>query len=342
MEVRKTQILKAVVEEFTATAIPVGSQALASRYFMSLSSATIRNELANLVDLGYLLQPHPSAGRIPSDQGYRYFVDFLMEEQPIAPSIRSFVEAEFRSAPADVQALVEKLAALIAILTQNAAIVSAPQGPRAVIKHLSLVSLDERAALLVLLLDGNILRQQVIDLSEPASQSALSRLEARLNKDLAGHDRDEVRLRLRRATAALEKEVVGQVEDLLRSFEGGAETMVVHDGLRNLLRQPEFTDTSRLHEILEVLEESRYLGRLLRDLVGESDLQIAIGAENGTSQLRNCTLVLTTYGPLGRLKGVVGVVGPTRMRYGDIIGRLRLVADAATERMTELNSASGV
>jgi heat-inducible transcriptional repressor len=337
MEVRKSRILKAVIQEFTATATPVGSQVLASRHLLSLSSATIRSELADLAELGYLIQPHTSAGRIPTDRGYRYFVDFLMEAEPVSPSIQAFIDAEFKAAPADVQALVEKLATLAALLTENAAVVTAPTGPRGRIKHVSLVSLDDRSALLVLLLEGNLLRQQVIQLPEQAGQEALSRLEAKINRELAGKDRDGVSLRLRKLADGLEREVLAQVKALLVGVEHGSETLVIHDGIRNLLRQPEFADASRLHQVLEVLEETNLLSRLLIDLVGESELQIAIGGENVASQLRNCTVVLTTYGPSGRLKGLVGVVGPTRMRYGEIVGRLQAVAGAASDRMAELS-----
>ena len=136
MEPRKEDILKAVVREFTVSATPVGSQALASRYFLNLSSATIRNELSELADLGYLIQPHTSAGRIPTDRGYRYFVDFLMETEPVPREVRAYIGEELRSAPADTEAIVERLATTVATATRNAAVASAPHGPQARIKHI--------------------------------------------------------------------------------------------------------------------------------------------------------------------------------------------------------------
>src|SRR6266540_1539703 len=158
MESRKQEILSAVVREFTVTAVPVGSQALVTRHFLNLSSATIRNELAELADLGYLIQPHTSAGRIPTDRGYRYFVDFLMELQPVPAPVESFIQGEMRTAPADPQALLERVAAV----TQNAAIASLPHGPKARIKHIDLVSLEPTEVLMILLVEGNLIRQQVI------------------------------------------------------------------------------------------------------------------------------------------------------------------------------------
>ena len=338
MEPRKRAILKAVVQEFTESAIPVGSQALVSRYFLNLSSATVRNELSNLGDLGYLIQPHTSAGRIPSDLGYRYFVDFLMESEAVSPKVGEYIADQIRSAPAEAQAFVEKVAMVVATVTQNASVVTAPQGPRAKVKHLDLVSLEPREVLLILLMEGNILRQQVLELSSPLDQEALTKLAAKILGRIFGQDRATVAVQLAQLAAGPEREIEQRIHDLLEQFERGAETLVVHDGVRNLLKQPEFSDANRLQEVLEILEESRHLSTLLRDLIGDSDLQVVIGSENGTEQLRSCTVALTTYGPAGGLKGTLGVVGPTRMQYGQIVGRLGAVARAASERMSEVSA----
>ena len=337
MEPRKQSILKAVVHEFVASATPVGSQSLAARHFLNLSSATIRNELSELSDLGYLVQPHTSAGRVPTDRGYRYFVDFLMDLEQIAPDVAAYIESELRTSPGDAQALVERVAATLANVTQHAAVVSAPHGPQARIKHVDLVSLEPREVLVILLVEGNLIRQQVIALDWEVDQTELSRLAAKVNRELRGRDRDDVALRLRRVAEGTEKRVLGHIASSLEVFERGTETLVVHDGVRNLLRQPEFADSSKLHEVLEVLEETKYLAALLQELVAESDLQIVIGSENMTSQLRSCTVMLTTYGPSNRMKGVLGLVGPTRVHYGQMVGRLRAVAQVASERMAELH-----
>ena len=336
MEPRKQDILKAVVREFTVSAVPVGSQALVSRHFFNLSSATVRNELSELADLGYLVQPHTSAGRIPTDRGYRYFVDFLMDLQPVPIRVESFIQGELRLAPADPQALLERVATTVAAVTQNAAVATLPHGPQARIKHLDLVSLEPTEVLLILLVEGNLIRQQLMPVSRPVEQGELSRLANKMNRELIGKDRDGLALRLNRLGAGLEKEVVAGLALTLQMFEQGAETLVLHDGVRNLLRQPEFAEASRLHQVLEVLEETRHLATLLQGLVGESEMQIVIGSENQAEQLRSCTVVLTTYGPTRRIRGVLGVLGPTRMDYGQVVARLRVVARWASERMTEV------
>ncbi|MGH7765569.1 MAG: heat-inducible transcriptional repressor HrcA [Candidatus Dormibacteraceae bacterium] len=336
MEDRKQAILRAVVHEFTTSAVPVGSQALQSRYFVNLSSATIRSELAELADLGYLSQPHTSAGRVPTDSGYRYFVDFLMDVEKIPERVRAFIREELRTAPADVQGMVEKVAMTAAAVTLNASVASAPQGSQARVKHVDLVSLEPTEVLLILLLEGNVLRQQVVNVTQAASQAQLTKLAARLNGSLAGHGSEEVRRYYDAAALGLEKELLGRVVAVLDIYEKGSESLVVHDGVRNLVRQPEFAESSRLQQVLEVLEETRYLTVLLRQLIGESDLQIVIGSENASSQLKGCAVVLTTYGPSNRLKGVLGVIGPTRMEYSQTVARLQAVALAASDRMAEL------
>jgi heat-inducible transcriptional repressor len=174
----------------------------------------------------------------------------------------------------------------------------------------------------------------VLHVSQAATQGQLTELAARLNQSLAGRLSEDVRGHYDTAQLGLEKEVVGSIVDALDQYEKGAENLVVHDGVRNLVRQPEFAESARIQQVLEVLEETRYLTTLLRELIGDSDLQIVIGSENASSQLQGCTVVLTNYGPSHRLKGVLGVIGPTRMAYSQTVARLRAVALAASDRMT--------
>ena len=338
LEERKREILRAVVDEFTTSAVPVGSHALAERYLVRLSPATIRNGLADLADQGYLVQPHTSAGRVPTDRGYRYFVDFLMATEPIPPRIRSFIDSELRSVAPDIEALTERVAMTVAAVTDNAAVVSSPTGVMARIKHVDLVSLEPHDLLLILVLEGNVLRQQVVRVAGPASQGELTRLAGRVNRRLGGRDRTAVEERLRAVADGLEAEVLRSVAAALAQYERGAETLVVHDGVRNLLRHPEFSEAARVRDVIEVLEETRRLASLLRELIGDAELQVVIGSENTTSQLHSCTVVLTSYGPTNRLRGVLGVVGPTRMRYGQIIARMRAVARAAGNRLAEITA----
>jgi len=175
-----------------------------------------------------------------------------------------------------------------------------------------------------------------VQVTDATTQPTLDLLASKLNQSLGGKAGEEVRRHYENAALGLEKELLGRVVAALDQYEQGAENLVVHDGVRNLLRQPEFAESSRVQQVLEVLEETRYLTVLLRELIGNSDLQIVIGSENASSQLQGCAVVLTTYGPSNHLKGVLGVIGPTRMAYSQTVARLRAVARSASERMAEL------
>ena len=271
LDSRKQQILKAVVADYTRTGVPVGSHALAI-HLTSWSSATIRNELANLVDVGYLLQPHTSAGRVPSDLGYRYYVDFLMEEEVVPSSVRRQMDPFFTLLTGGLEETLEVAARALALVTDAVSMVTGPRALGATLKHLDIISLEPRHALLLLVLEGNIIRQQPFPLSRDADQVELSALARSLNQALLGADsRLAAGLAVTEPPSTLWNEMVAAIAALMESVDAGQATLVVHDGVRNLLKQPEFSDANRLQEVLEILEESRHLSALLREL-GITDL----------------------------------------------------------------------
>jgi len=333
-----------VVADFTETGVPVGSNTLAARYLLSWSSATIRNELASLVDIGYLLQPHTSAGRIPSDQGYRYYVDFLMEEEEVPAQVRRQAEPLFAQPAVDVEELLEQAAMVLALVTDAVSIVTGPQSVSAQLKHVDFVSLDPEHALLILVLEGNLIRQQPVTLSAEATQAELSTLAGQLNTELAGLDSQAVDARRPALpvtpSAALRDELIGHILTFMRAVDARQDTVVVHDGVRNLLRQPEFGDVERLQQVLDVVEEERVLGQVLASLEvaegGVRGVHMVIGAENDLAQLHSCSLVLTTYRAGDTRRGSIGVLGPTRMRYPQVAPRLRYVSQRVGEAIERM------
>lgn len=327
LDERKQQILKAVVSDYTETGVPVGSHALAA-HLTSWSSATIRNELATLVDVGYLLQPHTSAGRVPSDLGYRYYVDFLMEEEQLPFAVRRQMEPLLRNLPLDIEGVLERAASALALAADALSLVTGPRSHAAGLKHLDLVSLDADHALLILVLDGNVIRQQTLQLGRDSDQRELSLLAGQLNGELGGLDGSAIgELRSTDDTHPLRTEIVAAIVLFMRSVEKRQDMLIVHDGVRNLLHQPEFGDIERLREVLEVLEEERILGEVLAALEQDRGVHIMIGRETGVEQLSQCSMVLTSYraGSTGR-SGTIGVLGPTRMRYSQVAPRVRFVA----------------
>ncbi len=340
---RKQQILKAVVADYTETGIPVGSNALAGKYMLAWSSATIRNELASLVDIGYLLQPHTSAGRIPTDVGYRYYVDFLMEEEAVPRTVREQADPVFAQPAVAVEELLESAAQLLATLTDAVSIVTGPQAVTSKLKHVDFVSLDPRHALLILVLEGNLIRQQPVALSHEAPQEVLSGLAAQLNGELAGLDSAAIAARRDAPAGAgqpaqpLRDELIDHILGFMRAVDSRQDTMVVHDGVRNLLRQPEFGDVVHLQQVLDVVEEERVLGQVLASLeMAGGGVQMVIGAENDLEQLHGCSLVLTTYRAGETRRGSIGVLGPTRMRYPQVAPRLRYISQRVGEAIERM------
>jgi heat-inducible transcriptional repressor len=333
---RKEQVLKAVVIDYTTTAVPVGSQALAARHFARWSAATIRNELAYLMESGHLRQPHTSSGRVPSTRGYRYFVDNLMQEEALDPELRSGLDQGFAQLPNDLEAILEGTAMLVARAADNVGVVTAPRTSESRLKHLDLVHLEGRRALAVVVLEGNLVRQHPIDLPEDPDQEALSALAARANHELHGKTAAEIRRELRNEDGWGRVALAG-VADYMATHDAQSATIVVHDGVRNLIKQPEFVEAERLLPVLELLEESRELARVLESLDPDDEIEVVIGDENPDMHLRECSLVMTTYTGAG-ITGTLGTIGPTRMRYPQVVARLRYIADLAGRRISGLYS----
>jgi heat-inducible transcriptional repressor len=338
LDERKQQILKAVVSDYTLTGVPVGSQVLAAKYFIALSAATIRNELADLVGTGYLQQPHTSAGRIPTDRGYRYFVDFLMDPESASAAVRRSVRQEFENAPRSVDGILEKAAMVLAQVTQNVSLVTAPESSDFRIKHIDLVSLEPRSVLIILVLEGNLIKQQVVRLDRETSQDDLSRMAAMLNRKVKGQTADDLATRLKELgpDRGEQRQILQRLIEWITVQQTQRHTVVLHDGVRNLLRHPEFVEVGRLEELLELLEQGAQLASILQQVSFEKEVEIIIGRENTTSGLRECSLVLTTYKMADRARGTIGLIGPTRMPYGQVVARLRLVSQATSDLLAKV------
>jgi len=333
MDRRKERILGAVVSDYTETVVPVGSHALAARYFLELSSATIRNELSELVDDGFLAQPHASAGRIPTDLGYRYFVDFLLPQEIVEPPLRRQVRQAFESTAQNVEATLELAAATLSRLSENVALVTGPGSTRGKLLHVELVLTRPGQALLVVVANGSAVHQRVVDVEVGLDQALLGEMAGRLNRAFAGMTADQIEAAPE--ALAIPPGLTQEVARGLRQIESRS-SLVIHDGLRNLVRQPEFEDPRRLRTVLEVLEAQRILGAVVTELAPQVGMQVVIGHENSLQELRDCSLVLTSYRAGDHLYGTIGVVGPTRIRYGKVAARLQLVAQLTGEAMGRL------
>lgn len=333
---RQRRILRAVVHEYVRTAQPVASEALVRRYRLGVSSATVRNELAQLEELGLLTHPHTSAGRVPTDQGYRFFIESLMGEPYLDASEQTMVRHQFHQVHFDTAEWLRLAASTLARLSTSASLVTVPHAERARVRHVEIVPIQERRVLLVVVVNGGTVRQQLLDLPAAEETENLRAVSARLTDVLAEKDAFGVRdaaARERGAARVVVEAIARAVEEQDRAHA----VEVYYDGFVNLLRQPEFSSSSLLREALAVLEDRTRFLQLLPPLEA-GEVRVVIGEENPLEPLRRFSLVFGGYGSGRRGGGYTGIVGPTRMDYARSIGAVRYVGTLMSELMRAVDA----
>ena len=330
---RQEKILAFVVKEYIETAIPVGSETLRRRG-LSVSSATIRNELAELEEEGYLTHPHTSAGRVPTERGYRYFVESLMEEFELPIVEQRMISHQFHQVTLDVDQWMRLTAAVLSRAAHGAALVTAPLSTRCRFKHLQLITIGDQVALLVLVLQEGTVKQQMLALAQARAQEELTQVSNRLNSQFAGLDAEQVRAKPLAVTefeADVLRIVVGQMQQIDRRTSRD----IYRDGLMDILRQPEFSAIARMQALLEMLEHRQFLEEMLTDLAPESGIQVVIGGESRHGEMNDYSVVLARYGR-PEASGVISVLGPVRMQYARTIGVVRYVAGLLDDLMARM------
>ena len=327
---RKERILKALVESYIRHAAPVASDALVREHQLGVSSATVRNEMAELEAEGYIHQPHTSAGRIPSERGYRYFVQRLMEEQRIPRSEQLTIRHQFHQVALAREQWLQLAAAVLARSVHAAAIVSSPQTVQCRVKHFEALLMQESLGLLVLVLQDGTVKQQLIPVPEGTTQEDLSRASNRLNGLFAGKARREI-ANLSGEFGSAESLLQHEVLSLMAQIDAREAVSVYHDGLVELLDQPEFARVERARAIVEVLERPQTLRELLPSVPSDDGIRILIGSENRWDWMKECAFVLARYGAAGDVTGVVGVLGPLRLSYSVAVPAVRYVSRIMTE-----------
>lgn len=322
---RRRRILRHVVEEYVTTAQPVGSELIARRYEPEVSPATIRNDLAALEDLGLITHPHTSAGRVPTDAGYRYFVQFLMPDQDLSPVEQRTIRHQFHQVEHEVSRWAHLASAVLANTVGAAAVATPPASPRARVRRIELLPVQDDVVLLALILPTGAVREQIIHLDQPASRDDLGRLANRLSVEFEGKGPEQVAAAAERATD-LEGRVLRATARLLRQAEEQAFAEVYYDGLVYILDQPEFQRSEQLRPIVEVLEREDVLARFLRATLAGEGIQVIIGREHALEQMRGTAAVLTRYGSGDEVVGVLGVLGPTRLAYWRAVPMVRFMA----------------
>jgi len=336
---RQREILRILVQEYVATAEPVASGTLQRVSDLGVSSATLRSELAHLEDLGYLEQPHTSAGRVPSVRGYRYFVEQLMGQQDLPAPERRMIMHQFHQIRLNLDQWMELTAAVLAQAAQAASLVTPPHSVRAQFKHLELISTHETLCLMILVLRDGSVHQEMLGVTSDLDQLALSAVSNQLNVLLADMTADDIVKSQHPELLALtgwKREVLTRVTQLMVAAEERAVDQIYRDGLMNIFSEPEFQDIGRSMHVMDMIERRHLLQRILGRTLNTTGVQIIIGGEGPYDELYDVSLVLSPYGIPDRASGVLGVLGPTRMQYGRAISAVRYVAQMLNSLVTEV------
>lgn len=336
---RQKLILALVIRNYIETAQPVGSHRLVKEYGLDFSSATVRNEMVALTELGYLRQPHTSAGRVPSEEGYRYFVGQLMGHTELPTPTKRTITHQFYQVGTDLDRWMRLAASVLARQAQAASLVTAPRSERAQFKHLELISTRGRQVLMILVLAGGEVSQQMLALAEPVSQAQLSAVAQSLNHMCVGMDSEAIAASSG-PVSALEADILKLVQEEMQRSGAMLTGEIYRDGLTNVLAEPEFGEMDVARRALRIFEERPLLNDLILRTVGNSEMggvQVLIGGEGTWEELRECSVVLARYGVPG-LTGTLGVLGPMRMPYGRTISTVRFVADLLSDLVEDMLS----
>ena len=335
---RQKMILALVIRDYIDSAQPVGSGRLVNTYGLKVSSATVRNEMLALTEMGYLRQPHTSAGRVPTEEGYRYFVRQLMGHTELPVEIKRTIVHQFYQAGTDVDRWMRLAASVLAHQSQSASLVTSPHSERALFKHLELINTHGQQVLMVLVLSGGEVRQQMLTLAEPYAQEKLSSVAQTLNGMLTGMDIDTIAA-LSIKLESLEQDIVKLVLEDMQQASRVLAGEVYRDGLTRVLTEPEFGEADVARNALRIFEERPLLEDLLNRTVLSSEMggvQVVIGGEGTWEELRDFSMVLSRYGTPGMATGTLGVLGPIRMPYGRTISTVRFVAGLLSGLVEEM------
>ena len=325
---RQRTILLLLIRDYIETAQPVGSKRLVERFHLDLSPATVRNEMSALTEMGYLRQPHTSAGRVPAEEGYRVFVGQLMQKAELPASVQNTISHQFFQARPDVEQWMTLAASVLAHQSQGVSLVTAPHAETIRFKHIELISTQGRQVLMVMVMEGGEVNQQVLTLAEPVNQDRLSQAAMHLNSLLVGLSIEAI-ASLASRTDALEHDIITLlVQDMKRTSES-ASGEIYTDGLTNVLSEPEFAESDEARWAMDLFKERSTLQDLIARASTNSSiggLQVLIGGEGGWQELRQCSMVIARYGAPGLVTGTLGVLGPMRMSYARTIPTVRYVA----------------
>ncbi|MBQ6518591.1 MAG: heat-inducible transcription repressor HrcA [Anaerolineaceae bacterium] len=337
---RQKVILSLVVHEYVRTASPVGSKNLVKQYHLEYSSATVRNEMAALTEAQYLSQPYTSAGRVPTEQGYRFFVSGLIQMRELPNETRRMIEHQFSQAQQGMDGWIKLAASILADQANAISMVSAPLPNRTKVKYISLISITNKQILMILVLAGGQMQQRFLFVNEVMTQSRLNEIADKLNNLFEGLDSEEIRALSKKLpeTGDTVDEIVRTLLNTLYDTDARQTGEVYTEGINKVLAEPEFSDSEEARRTLRFLEEKPLLQNFLSRTTREQKVggvQVFFGGEGLLKDIANCSLVVARYGMQGIATGTIGVLGPMRMAYSKNIPTVRFLAGILSDLVVD-------
>ena len=328
LDERKTVILKAIIKNYLETGEPVGSRTISKYTDLNLSSATIRNEMADLEELGFIVQPHTSAGRIPSDKGYRFYVDSMMQEheKEVEQLKDVLLEKEEK-----LDHMLKQAAKLMAVNTNYATMVTAPRNSRNTIKFLQLSKMDDAHILAVIVIEGNVIKNTVIDVEEALNDETMLKLNILLNTHLNGLSAEEINLGLissLKQQAGMYGPIIAEVIDAVAETIKEDEDLEIYtSGTNNIFKYPELSDNQKASDLINAFEEKQLLTQLIDDTneEGSNEIKVYIGEESPIQTMKDCSIVTANYEFGDGMRGMIGIIGPKRMDYDKVVGTIKTI-----------------
>jgi len=338
MDERKRKILRAIVQDYIATAEPIGSRTIARKFDLGVSPATIRNEMADLEDLGLIEQPHTSSGRVPSDAGYRYFVDCLMDPQTVSDEQKEIIERESSKRIHEIQEVISHTSRLLSELTNLTSIVLGPQKGKSTFGKMHFLPYQPGQVILVIVKENGTVENHIVDIGENLTTDELQQVAAVFNQKMRGYSLSQVKRSLLHEIydeLSRQRLLIDNTLDMLREIldDNEQEERIYLGGTLNMLNQPEFKDLGKVKTLFKVFEENESLKKLLQPY--QEGLNVTIGGENTLKEFKGCSVISATYKVNGLTIGAVGVLGPTRMDYGKAIAIVDFMTRSLTEILTK-------
>ena len=328
LDERKTVILKAIIKNYLETGEPVGSRTISKYTDLNLSSATIRNEMADLEELGFIVQPHTSAGRIPSDKGYRFYVDSMMleHEKEVEQLKDVLLEKEEK-----LDHMLKQAAKLMAVNTNYATMVTAPRNSKNVLKFLQLSRMDDSHILAVIVIEGNVIKNTVIEVNETLNDETMLKLNILLNTHLNGLSAEEINLGLitsLKQQAGMYGPIIAEVIDAVAETIKEDEDLEIYtSGANNIFKYPELSDNQKASDLINAFEEKQLLTQLIDDTndEGANEIKVYIGEESPIQTMKDCSIVTANYEFGDGMRGMIGIIGPKRMDYDKVVGTIKTI-----------------